>query len=182
MNKVYLVAPLLAVAVFAGYYWHYHRRHIARIDEANRQAEAAKEARRREELAAREQAHSAALAAREQRHAELAAKAAEETAVRAARAEAEQRRAHAANEERKLRQRIDQLKADVGALQTAVARTLDRERELKQEQTFLNQYMELAEENRGSLQRLLERLDRPGTKPPRRSPPPTPAPVPARNG
>lgn len=181
MNKVYLVAPLLAVAVFAGYYWHYHRRYTARIDEAHRQAEATREARRREEQAARDHAQAAALAAREQHQAVLAAKAAEEASLREVRAEAEQRRTHAANEERKLRQRIDQLKADVGALQTAVTRTLDRERELKQEQSFLNQYMELAEENRGSLQRLLERLDRSAAHPPRRSPP-TPALVPARNG
>lgn len=181
MNKVYLVAPLLAVAVFAGYYWHYHRRYTARIDEAHRQAEAAKEARRREEQAARDKAQAAALAAREERQLELTAKAVEETALREARAEAEQRRVHAANEERKLHQRIAQLKADVGALQTAVARTLDRERELQQEQTFLNQYMELAEENRSSLQRLLERLDRSAANPPRRTPP-SPALVPARNG
>lgn len=181
MNKVYLVIPLLAVAVFAGYYWHYHRRYSARIDEAQRQAEAAREARRLEEAAAREKAQAIAVAARDQRQAELAAKAAEEAALREARTEAEQRRAHAANEERKLRQRLDQLRADVSALQTAVARTLDRERELKQEQTFLTQYMELAEENRGSLHRLLDRLDRSTANPPRRTPP-APALLPARNG
>lgn len=181
MNKVYLVAPLLAVAVFAGYYWHHHRRYTARIEEEKRQAEATKAARLREEQAAREKAHTAANTARDQRRLELAAKEAEETAHRQARIEAEQRRTVAINEERKLRQRLDQLKAEVGSLQTAVARSLDRQRELQREQTFLSDYMELAEENRRSLHRLLERLDRPSANPSRKSPP-APALVPAHNG
>ncbi|MES2693770.1 MAG: hypothetical protein V4773_09880 [Verrucomicrobiota bacterium] len=179
MNKVYVVAPLLAVAVFAGYYWQHHRRYTARLVEEQRIEREAREVRQQVEFAAREKAQAEAIAAREQRRQELAVKEAQEAARRQKRTDAEHRRTIAANEERKLRQRVEQLRNEIGSLQTAVTRTVERRRELQAEQAHLVEYVEAAEANRISIRRFLEQLD---LNPPPRSSPSAPALAPAHNG
>ena len=160
MKKVYVIAPLAALLAFGGFYWQHQRVYQARLAAERRVAEDEKERKRLADLAARNQAHALALAAAEQRRRDRAAKDEIEAARREARAEAEQRRARAATEERKLRTRLDQLQPQLAALEATVARTVERRRELQQEQLFLARYVEAAEENRTSFLQLLEQLER----------------------
>lgn len=159
MNKVYLIAPLLALGIFSGVYVKHARAYQARLDETEQLALLAKKEKAAQQAAAQEAARREAVAAIAQRKAAHAEKEHLEEAQKQARREAEQRRLAAAEQEKRLRLRLDRLKADVTTTSESLRRSENEIAELEREQVFLADYVRQADANRNSFYHLLERLE-----------------------
>ncbi len=159
MNKIYLIAPLIALAIFGGVYAKHARAYEARLEEAERLALLVKKEKAAQHAVAQEKARVDALVAVAQRQAERAEKQLLDDAQKEARRDAEQRRLAAAEQEKRLRVRLDRLKTDVTTTTEALTRSATEIAELEREQVFLADYVRGADANRDSFYRLLERLE-----------------------
>lgn len=159
MHKVYLFAPLLALGIFSGVYVKHARAYQARLDEAEQHALLAKKKKAAEQAATQETARREAVAAVAQRQADRAEKERLDEAQKQARRDAEQRRFASAEQEKRLRLRLERLKADVTTTSESLRRSENEIAELEREQVFLADYVHEAEANRNSFYHLLERLE-----------------------
>ncbi len=159
MNKLYLFAPLIALAIFGAAYVRSARAYEARLAEAKRLEVAAKQEKAAQAAAAHEQARQAAAALIVRRQAERAEKESREERERAARRDAEQRRFAAAAEEQRLRVRLERLRRDASTTDDTLRRSETEIAELEREQAFLADYLRQADANRRSFVEMLERLE-----------------------
>lgn len=159
MNKIYLFVPLIALGIFSGVYVKHARAHQARLDEKERLALLAKKEKAAQQAVTQETARREAVAAIARRQVDRAEKERLDEAQKQARREAEQRRLAAAEQEKRLRLRLDRLKADVTTTSESLRRSENEVAELEREHVFLADYLRQAEANRNSFHHLLERLE-----------------------
>src|SRR5690349_1235410 len=133
MIKLYFIAPLVALAIFAAVYSRYAKAYDARIEQARQMALDLKKRKLEEQAQAQQRAHREATEAIARRQAERAEKDRLDTAQKQARQDAEQRRAVLAQQEIKLRARLERLHADVTATDAATQRRELEMRELERE-------------------------------------------------
>ena len=158
MNKVYFIAPLLALLVFSGLYtWSTHdlaERTQARAAEFQLAQKAARETKLAAERAARE----AAIAEQLERKKERLAREALETAAREARQAALDARDLAYREQERLAREIDRLKRDLATEQEAVNRLqIDKDAALA-EQAYLKAFVPQSRANAAALEAVLSKL------------------------
>jgi hypothetical protein len=161
MNKVYLVAPLLSVVVFAGIYRPYQRDFDARLATETQRLRDAAEARAAQQLAAQAAAQKAAALAMEQRARDRAVREAQETAQRTAHTEAEQRRTDARARTNTLRIDLTRARHERDDESAAVKLLEQKQLMLQQEQALLAVQLYQAETSRRAFLDVTEKLDEP---------------------
>lgn len=158
MNKVYFVAPLFALLVFAGLYsWSTHDRE-ARAQARAAELKATQKAAQETKLAAERAARETAIAEQLERKKERLAREAVETAEREARQSAIDARDFAYREQERLAREIERIKRDVAAEQEAVNRLqIDKDAALA-EQAYLKAFVPQARANAAALEAVLAKL------------------------
>lgn len=165
MNKVYFVAPLLALLVFVGVYT-VHRGGLKEREAAKAAAaQAALETRIAAEQEARKAAMADAIKAAEQRKAERAAKEAREAADREARQAAIDARDKAYREQERGARQIERLKKEIETEQAALAKLVAEREVAASEKQFLQDFVAKAQNNVQALQGLLTKLNAPAPAP-----------------
>ena len=159
MNKVYVLAPLVAMVIFAGIYWHYFGIREATLAETRRVEALARERKKTEQDAARTLAAEQAKVTVAKRNQEKAEKEKRDEAEKQAKLDLEQQRSTAAEQAWRLRPRIDRLRSELDTAKAGLARAEERSRELREEQLFLAEQVQRVEANQQAFLTLLEKLD-----------------------
>lgn len=158
MKKLYIIAPLVALALFIAAYA------VSRHGEAEREAERAAAAKAEvaaktaAEKAARDSAIAEALVIQEQRKKERAEREALETAEREARQTALEARDAAFREQERLKREAERLKRDLSVETEAVARLQRDHDDLLSEKKFLEAYVPKAAAQQAELERILRQM------------------------
>ena len=159
MNKVYFLAPLLALLAFSGVYASYRsgfkERELARVVQAEADLKAKNEA----EQAARKAAMADAIRAAEQRKAEKLAREEKEKAEKEARQLAIDARDKAYREQEKSARQIERVKKEIETEQAALATLAAARKEAEAEKAFLVDFVAKAQANVQALQALLTKLN-----------------------
>jgi colicin import membrane protein len=157
-TKIYFIAPILALILFAGYYWNFRSQWEAHQAEIIATAKARKEEKLHQDELAREQAIKDAIDAQTQRKKERAAREALDQKMRDDRENAELDRDKAANEAQRLQRQVERLTKDVDDAKKAIALlNTDNEKQVA-EIAFLGEYVKKAEDNRASLAMVLTKI------------------------
>jgi hypothetical protein len=159
MRKIYVLGPLVALAVFGGAYWKFERGYAARQEEHDRKIRGAIEEKLRQIAADQAQARTEADAAQAVRRRERDAAARLADAQRQAREDAERRRMLAMERERKLALQLERLRLETENARHAVAVAEENRRGLQAEHQFLLRCVDEAEANRKAFFQLLEKLE-----------------------
>jgi chromosome segregation ATPase len=156
--KTYVIAPLVALLLFSGYYWQATGalRRAAEAAEAQRAAEHT--ARLQAEREAQKQALTAALAEQERRKKERAEKEAAELATQEARQAALTKLDAARRRQNELTRQLDRLRADLAIENKSVAELEAAQKTHLSEQAFLRDFTAQADANVKSLATVLEKL------------------------
>lgn len=159
MNKVYILVPLLGVAVFFGFYLNFNKKYQAAQERVRIEAEAKKKEKAAKDIAAREQAIKEAVAAAERRKAEKAERDRIEEAKKTAKLEAEDKRIRAADDRKRLKEQAARLKKEVEEVKGQITKLEETKQNYLKEQAFLKDYTKQAKSNVKYYQDLLEKLD-----------------------
>jgi colicin import membrane protein len=157
-NYVYIIAPLVATAIFTGIYWKYSATYDERIAEMHRKELEAAQAKLNEDAKNREIAAKAAFASQERRKKEAAEKKAREEREKDARDVAQQNMRKAQRDAQKLADRIKVIKRDMDAEKKEIAKLEEERKTHAAEQAFQRQYVKLAEDNVKDLTSVLEKI------------------------
>lgn len=161
MNKVYFIAPLLALAVFIAVHAS-HRGDKIQRDQARAAATAAAlQSKREAEQAARQAAMAEAIRSAETRRVEKAAREAREKADLAARQLALEARDQAFRTQEKSARQIERLKKDIETAQAALTKLAAERQTAETENAFLVDFVTKAQTNVQALQALLGKLSAP---------------------
>jgi hypothetical protein len=159
MNKVYFIAPLVALLAFIGVYTAHRGELKEREAEKAAASLAAQKAKLDIEQAQRRAAMAEAIKAAEQRKIEKAAKEAREQAEKEARQLALDAREKAYRDQEKSARLIERLKKDLEAEQAALAKIVTEQRAAESEKAFLQEFVVKAQTNVQALQTLIAKLD-----------------------
>ena len=159
MNKVYILIPVVALAVFYGFYHNFAKGYEAKIVAMKQKEEADKKEKARLEVVNREKAIQAAIEAQAKRKAEREAKEKLDEEKRNARQTAEDKRERAFSDRNKLADQVRRLKKDLEEVQEEVKKIEGQKKTLLDEQDFLKNYVKQAEANVKYYADLLEKID-----------------------
>jgi chromosome segregation ATPase len=159
MNKVYLIAPIAGLALFAGLYPKSARDFNARIAETDRRAKLDADEKTARQKAAEAKARADAAVAAEKRKQELADKQRADDARRQARTDAEERRNAARDEVQNLRTQLKHLLAELTAERDAAGRSEKTLLALQQEEQRVRDSVQLAAAQHAATQALAERIN-----------------------
>ena len=147
MNKVYIIVPLVFLAIFGGFYAQFTKGYKAKIAAVQAKAEADKKEKARIEVENREKAIQAAIEAQAKRKTEREAKEKLEEDKRTARQTAEDQRERAFSDYKKFSDQVSRLKKDLVDVQEEVKKIEAEKKTLVDEQAFLKNYVKQAEAN-----------------------------------
>jgi uncharacterized protein (DUF3084 family) len=159
MNKVYIIIPLIALAVFYGFFHNFSKGYEAKIVLAKQKIEDEKKAKAQLEIVNREKAIQAAIEAQGKRKAEREAKEKLDEEKRVARQTAEDKRERTFSDRNKLADQARRLKKDLEEVQEEIAKIEGQKKTLLDEQAFLKNYVKQAEANVKYYHDLLEKID-----------------------
>jgi hypothetical protein len=157
-TKIYFIAPILALAIFGGYYWNFRSQYQARQAEIVAAAKARREAKLRADEAAREVAMQDALEAQKQRKKERAEREALEQKQRDDKENAVLDADKAEQEAQRLEREADKLTKEVADNQKDIADLEADDAKQVAEVAFLGEYVQKAEANRASLALVLGKI------------------------
>jgi chromosome segregation ATPase len=147
MNKVYIIAPLILLAVFGGFYMNFSKGYEAKIEAVKAKEVADKKEKARIEIENREKAIAAAVEAQAKRKQERDAKDRLDEEKRNARQAAEDKRERAFSDRNKLADQARRLKKDLEEIQAEVKKIEEQKKTYVDEQVFLKNYIKQAEAN-----------------------------------
>ena len=165
MNKVYFTAPIIAMALFAGYYVYAHRGTAERELAHAQQLKLEKEAALKAEAASRQQAIAEALKLQELRKKERAEKEARDLADQEARQKLIEQRDRTFREQDKLAKQIDRLKKELELEQVATTKLQEEFKLIEAERTFLAEFVRRAGANVQALQKVLTQIAADSSRP-----------------
>lgn len=159
MPKVYFIAPLVALALFAAVFFNFKSGHRAHEQARLEQVAAAKEAKLKAEADARRAAIEEALRAQEQRKKEREAKEAADLAEKAVRQALIDTRDKARLEQDKLARQLERVRKDLVAEQETAARLEAVAASATSERDFLRDFVAKAEASVKKFQDALARME-----------------------
>lgn len=159
MNKAYLIAPLVALLVFAGFFTQFKSGYQARENAHDELVQSDKKAKLAAELAARRQALDDAMRIQAERKKEREAREAEERARKDARQVALDARDKAFHDQEDAIKQADSFQKDIDADQDAMAKLTGDRKSSLDELAFLQTYIEKAKANVRALQDVLVKID-----------------------
>jgi colicin import membrane protein len=157
-KKIYIIAPILMLVLFGGYYWNFrsqYEAHQAEIAAAQKERKAEK---LRQDEAARDIAMADALAAQKQRKAERAAREALDEKMRNDKENAVLDSEKAEQESQKLERQVERLKKDVADNEKDIAALQEDDTKQVAQIAFLGEYVKKAQDNRASLAMVLTKI------------------------
>jgi hypothetical protein len=157
-NYVYMVAPIVALAVFTGFYFKYSSSYDDRMAEMHRKEVEATQKKLDEDAKNREIAAKAAFASQEKRKADKKAKDEKDARDKEMRDQAQQTMRKAQRDAQKLADRIKQLTKDSDAEKKEIAKIDEDRKALVAEQAFQRQYTKAAEANVQNLTATLDKV------------------------
>ncbi len=158
MNRIYFLAPLLGLIVFAGIHAWSQSGQQERIEARQIALKAEQEARLAAEREARRIAIAEAMQVQAQRKKERAERDVREAAEREARAAALDARDQAFREQDRLTRQMERLKREIATEQEAVNQLQSQFDAALAEQTYLKDFVPLARANAAELRRVLEQI------------------------
>ncbi|MBW7893530.1 MAG: hypothetical protein H3C27_00325 [Opitutaceae bacterium] len=159
MKKVYVLFPVIAMLIFFGIWWNYNAKYEAAKAEKARLAREARDAKLIAEAEERKLAIQMAVAAAEARKQERDAKNAQQQAEKEARQQAKEASDKAYRDKEKLARQKERLIKDVETERETIAKLEERKGILLSEETFLRQYVRMAESNQQGLQHVMEKIN-----------------------
>lgn len=158
MNKIYFVAPVLAMLIFTGVYVTYQSGAKQRAAIAEKQEKQEKENKLKADADARAKAFADAMKAQELRKKERAEKEARELAEKEERQAQLDLRDKTFREHDKIAKQMERLKKEIEAEKTAAAKIQESIGSIEAEQTFLQSYLTKARENIKTLETLINQI------------------------
>ncbi len=158
MNKVYIIIPLIGLALFSVFYIKFTKEHDVKLAAIVAKEEEAKKEKARQEVINREKAIQAAIEAQAKRKAEREAKEKLDEEKRVARQVAEEKRERSFSDRNKFADQSRRLKKDLEEVQEEVKKIELQKKTLLDEQDFLKKYVRQAEANVKYYQDLLEKI------------------------
>jgi uncharacterized protein (DUF3084 family) len=159
MNKLYILIPVIGLAVFGVFYMNFTKSYEAKIAEAKVKADNERKEKAKRDVAAREEAIKAAIQAQEKRKLEREEKERAEEAKKKARQDAEDNRQRAFDDRKRTREQAERLKKDVEAVKADVAKLEEQRKSHLEEQKFLKDYVKQAEANVKYYYDLIDKLE-----------------------
>lgn len=147
MNKVYIIIPILGLAIFYGFFHNFDKGYQAKIEAAKLKVEEEKKEKARQEVINREKAIQAAIEAQAKRKAEREAKEKIDEQKRLDRIDAEDKRERAFSDRNKFADQKRRLEKDLLEVQEEVKKIEAEKKTLLDEQAFLKNYVKQAEDN-----------------------------------
>lgn len=147
MNKVYIIIPLLALAVFSGFYLNFAKGYEAKIALAKAKVDEEKKEKARQEVINRENAIKAAVEAQAKRKLEREAKERADEQKRLDRQAAEDKRERGFSDRNRLADQKRRLEKDLIEVNDEVKKIEAEKKTLIDEQAFLKNYVKQAEAN-----------------------------------
>jgi len=157
-SKIYFLAPIVALVLFAGYYWKFSAEYEAVQDAKAAVVKANREAKLREEAATREKAIKDAVAQQEERKKERAENDAKDRARRENREAALQARDKARIEADKVQRQSERLAKEVQVTKDEIAKLVVEGEHHASEEAFLRQYVAKTQENVKSVYAVLDKI------------------------
>ncbi len=147
MNKVYIIVPIILLAVFSGFYISFAKGYEAKIAAQEAKVEADKKEKARQEVLNREKAIQVAIEAQAKRKQEREARERLEEQKRNDRQAAEDRRERAFSDQNRLADQKRRLEKDLAEVNEEVKKVEAEKTNLLAEQEFLKNYVKQAEAN-----------------------------------
>ena len=157
-NYVYIIAPVVATALFTGFYWKYSATYDERIAEMHRKEVETAQAKLNEDAKNREIAAKAAYASQERRKAEKKAKDEKDAREKDMREQAQGNMRKAQRDTQKLNDRVKGLTKEIDAEKKEIAKVEEERKVLGAEQAFQRQFVKAAEANVQSLTAVLDKV------------------------
>jgi flagellar biosynthesis GTPase FlhF len=157
-TRIYIIAPVLALAVFIGYYWNFNSTYEEKQAHAAAEAKERKIEAQRRDAEQREQAIAVAVEAQKQRKLEREAREATDRKQRDDKENAQLNADKAEQESEKLERQADKLTKDVEAAKKEVADIEAESQESIAEEAHLKELVSLAEANRAKLGDVLTKI------------------------
>jgi chromosome segregation ATPase len=158
MNKVYIIVPLIALAVFGGFYMNFSKGYAAKIEAVQAKEVEEKKLKAKLEVENREKAIQAAIEAQAKRKLEREAKEKLDEDKRTARQTAEDKRERAFSDRNKLADQKRRLEKDLLEVKEEVEKIEKQRKTYVDEQAFLKNYIKQAEANVKSYYDLLDKI------------------------
>jgi hypothetical protein len=157
-KKIYIIAPILMLVLFGGYYWNFRSQYEAHQAEIAAAQKARKEEKLRADQAARDVAMADAIAAQAARKKERAAREALDEKMRNDKENAVLDSEKAEQESQKLERQADKLKGEVAENEKDIAALEADDTKQVAEIAFLGDYVKKAQGNRASLADVLTKI------------------------
>lgn len=158
-TKIYLIAPVVFLAVFGAYYWNFSSKYGAQQAEIAAAAKERKLEKLKADAEAREAAIHDALEAQKQRKAERAAREEKERKQKDDRENARLEAEKADQEAQKLERQAEKLTKDVASAKEDVAKIQAEEKRSNEELVFLKQYVTAATANQARLADVISKIE-----------------------
>jgi hypothetical protein len=157
-KHIYIAVPLLALVLFAAYYWNFSIGYDHHQDEIAAQARRERDEAIREQNRQREKAVQMALAEQDKRKQDRLAKEAEETKRKDERQAAYQARDQAALTLAQNRDKAERLEKEVAVTKEQIAKIEQDEKFLRADKTNIEEYVRKAQENVRDLTAVLDKI------------------------
>jgi len=147
MNKFYIIVPLIALAIFGGFYMNFSKGYAAKIEAVKAADAEAKKLKAKQDIENREKAIQAAIETQAKRKLEREAKEKLDEEKRTARQNAEDKRERSFSDRNKLADQSRRLKKDLEEVQAELKAIEKQKQTLTDEHVFLKAYIKQAEAN-----------------------------------
>jgi uncharacterized protein (DUF3084 family) len=158
MTKLYILIPVIGMAIFAVFYTQFNKEHKAKLVAAKVAQDNERKEKAKRDIANRELAIKSAVEAQEKRKQEREERDRVEEAKKKARQDAEDKRQRAFDDRKRTRDQVERLKKEVDAVKAEVAKLNEQKQAHVEEQKFLRDYVKQAEANVKYYYDLLDKL------------------------
>lgn len=159
MNKVYFIAPIAALALFAGYTWHFNQEFEQKEAAKAAHVREVREAKLKIEAEARKKAIDDAVASQAKLKKERLDKEAEEARKKEARQASIDARDRSYREQEKLARQVERLKKDIRVEEEAIAKLDGSIKYAQGEKAFETEFITKAQQNVAALVEILSKID-----------------------
>jgi hypothetical protein len=158
MTKLYILIPMIGMAIFAVFYSQFNKAHQEKLTAAKVAQENERKEKAKRDIANRELAIKAAIEAQEKRKVERDERDRLEEGKKKARQDAEDKRQRSFDDRKRTRDQVERLKKEVESVKAEVAKLTEQRQSQLDEQKFLKDYVRQAEANTRYYYDLLDKL------------------------
>lgn len=159
MNKAYVIAPILGLLIFGGFYWNFAKDYAQQQVAKDAAIKKAKDDKLKEEQVARRVAVEDAIKLQEQRKKEKLEREEKDRLEKEARQAAIDARDKSYRDQEKLAKQVDRLTKEITTEKELIAKIEDGKKLSRDEEVFLRQFVKQAESNVKSLGDVIEKID-----------------------